>query len=268
MTTTTTVDVREADPEPGSTNPAAMRRQAALLVFEAMAAHSRANKAYRKADELEYQAALWEKADQADDAREALIGRTAGLEAAVDAAVTAEREADDHVRAARGRLTKARNAEDRADASGELAASEDCAARTAKAEKNLAAAEAALAAAKESRATAEKALAAHQRELSGAAARCREALAAALNPGRAPRKHPNLVALGSADDMTAAERQNLAMILGLAHVAAGSDDKPQRRPSQLAGGPDWRSQLAGADPSRPRAVSDGRATVIIPPAAR
>lgn len=264
MTTTTAPAPQEAEPEPGSTDPAVIRRRADLLVFEAMAAHSRANEAYRQADELEYQAGLWETSDEADDAREALMGLTDGFEAAEAAAAAAVRGADDRVRAARGRLTKARNAEDLADASGELAASEDAAARTAKAARNLAAAEAELVNAKHSRTAAENALAQHQRELSGAAARCREALAAALHPGRAPRRHPNLVALGSPDDMTMQERQNLALTLGVAHVAIGGDDKPQQRPSQLAGGPNWRAEVAAMDPSRARVIRDGRGTHIIP----
>jgi chromosome segregation ATPase len=204
------------------TDPEWLREQAARHAAAAFIARSQADEHYRRADELEHLAALAEKADAADDALTALLQRTGSLEDAEAAAVTALREAEDHARVTRGRVTKARNAGARADASGGLEASEDAAAKTAKAERNLAAAEKALADRQQELQAAEKALSDHNREVAGATARAREATAAVMSPGHAPRKHGSLVPIGSLDDMTVDQKRTLALAMGMASRASGS----------------------------------------------
>jgi hypothetical protein len=258
----TTTAAGEGAPE--CTDPAVLREQAGQALWEAMLCRSRADEAYRRADELEHLAALAEKADAADDALAALLPASEPLEAAEAAAVTALREAEDLVRAARGRLTKARNAEARADGTGDLPASEDAAARTAKAERNLAGAEKALADRQRELAAAEKALAAHNREIAGATARAREATAAVMNPGPAPRRHGSLIAIGSVDDMSLEQRQALALAMGIAARASGSGT-PAPAPSQMSGSPNWRDELTRMDPARSRAVVHAGGTHIFPP---
>jgi hypothetical protein len=151
----------ETDETPRCTDPAELRRRAkdargrlALLRLEVMNLD-------RQADQLEHEAGLWDAADAAEDALGALAQKTAGLEAAEEGTLAAEREAQDklredkrHLARRKGEVTRAENAS--------REAQDEAAVRLHKSEQRVAAAESGLAAAKRKHQDAEAALEAHR----------------------------------------------------------------------------------------------------------
>lgn len=262
--TVTQSPAAEPAPVPGATDPAVLRQRAGQKANEAQRLRWLAQSLDSDARQLAHQAGLWEIADAAEDAVCAIHGKGAPLEAAVGQAVTAARQADDHLRKAKSRLAAAKGAEARADEKTDLEASEDAAARVAKAEKNTAAAQAACAVAQQVLGAAESALDAHRKEMRDADAAFSKATAAAMNPGS-----PGLPSVwvelkpDGPDPLIVPALRSYVMRHGILDRPA-APATPERNP-QVLSGPGFRDQLRQADPTKPVFIRHGGRTEILPP---
>jgi hypothetical protein len=249
---------RCTDPGELREHAAANRGRVALLKLEAMNLD-------READQLEHEAALWETADAADDALDELREKTAGLEAAAEGKLAAERLAQDTLREDKKHLARRRAEVARAESSGSRDAQDDAAARLSRSGQRVDAAEKALAGASKQRQDADEVLDAHRGQLREAQAACARALQAGMNPGVAARKSPLALGLGRPEDMTPEEKSLVAMVAisgmtaGSAGAAGGSE-QPRRNRFTTNG------EFAAQDPSKFRMVRQGSHVIAVPPA--
>ena len=235
---------------PGCTDPAELRQRAqqnrgraALLRLEIMGLE-------RDAGQFDHEAALWEVADAADDALEDLKQWTAGLKAAEEGTLAAEREAQDklraderHVARRRGEVTRAENAS--------REPQDEAAVRLHKSVQRVAEAEAELATARRKHQDARAALEAHDAAVRQASAACARANRAGLNPGVAPMRS------GKAE-MTPEDRP-YSEVLAARAGSMGAGSGPRRHRVTTNG------EFAAQDPSQFRMIRRGTQMVAVPP---
>jgi hypothetical protein len=232
------------------------RSRAALLKAEAASLD-------RGADQLEHEARLWDVADAAEDALGALRQQIAGLEAAEEGTLAAERQAQDKLREDKRHAARRKGEATRAE-NGSREAQDEAAVRLHKSELRVAQAESDLAAARLKHQAAETALEAHRADLRGGSAAYNRALEAGFNPGIAPRTSPLQIGLGRPEDMTEAERRLVAMYVIAAAKAGGSTTPESQAPAR-----ERRTTNAGfaaQDPSGFRMVRQGTSMIAVPPA--
>ena len=264
MTTQTEVLGLAADADqPRCTDPATLRAIARDKRTERAGLQLRAMTLDREADQAEHEAGLWEIADAADAAWASLRERTAGLEAAAEGTLAAQREAEDRLRDDKKHLVRRKGEATRAENGTSRDAQDEAAVRLHKSEQRVAEAETALADARQEHQAAEAALDAHRTGLREDLASWQRALDAAYNPGVAPRTSPLRVGLGRPEDMTPEEKDLLAMIAltGMSTGSAGTAAGEPRRNRITTNG-----EFAAQDPTKFRLIRQGTHMFAIPPA--
>jgi hypothetical protein len=243
------------DEQAPCTDPAELRQRAqdsrgkaALLKLEAMNLE-------RQGHQLEHEAALWEVADAAEDALCALQERTAGLEAAEEGTLTAERAAQDKLREDRKHHARRKAEVTRAENGSSREAQDEAAVRLNRSQKRVDDAEAAVAAATAKRMAAEVALEAHRTALRVAQAAYSRALDAGFNPGSAPGASGLALGVSRVSDMD--DEQRALVALSLPFIAASFGSSGQA-PAAKGGLGTTRGEFAAMDPSKPRAIRSGR----------
>lgn len=187
----------------------------------------------RAADQADYEAALNAAVTVALDAVTAERANTARLTASVEGKVTAERAADDELRAAAEFVAGCAEAEKLSQAAGApLAEQTEASLKLHYAVEGLGRKRRALETARQERQAAEQALAAHRQRAAGLEAEHARAAQRAANPGQAPRTSALPMGVGTVADMTAEERQLIAVaVLALAKSRPEPPGAPEEDPS-------------------------------------
>jgi hypothetical protein len=244
------------------TDPAELRTLARDKRAEKAQLELRAMTLAREADQAEHEAGLWEAAEAAEAVWRELKQKTAGLEAAEEGTLAAERTAQDKLREDRRHLARRKGEMTRAESGTSREAKDEPAVRLSRAQQGVAGAEQELAAATKDHETAEAALDANRNAVREAIAAWQRALEAGYNPGVAPRSSPLRPGIGRVEHMTTEERDYaalLAITMGAAGSAGGSREEPRRNRVTTRG------ELAGQDPNGFRYIRTGAGVSIVPP---
>ena len=258
MTTQTEDDQRCTDPAELRQRAQDNRGRAAALKLQALDLE-------RDGRQLEHEARLWEACDQAEDVLTALAERTAGLEAAEEGALAAERAAQDRLRDDRKHHGHRKAEVTRAENGSNREAQDEAAVRLHRSQKRVDAAEAELARATANRMAAEVALEAHRAALRDAQAVFSRALDAGFNPGNAPGSSGLELGVSRVSDMD--DEQRALVALSLPYIAASFSGSGQAPAGKGRLGT-TRDDFARQDPNGFRMVRNGRGAIAIPPARR
>ena len=258
----------------GEPDPVAMRASAAAKMGEARQAQADAlavaMRLRQEATQLGHEAGLWEAADAAVGARNALEDMTGVLEDAEKAARAAKQEAENKLAAVTKHRARAKAAATKADNGSDYEAQGDAAVRLVRAERGVTEASTELAGAVASHEGAVAALEAHSQAVIDAQAAVDTALDAAVNPGRviAANTSPFAPGISTLDDMSPGAREAVGLVAVAMAGATSSAPVPAARPSNPFAAA--RAEMASRDPSAPqyRTLPDGRTLVIQPPARR
>ena len=177
--------------QPRCTDPAELRQRARDRREDAGLLELRALTLKREAAQADHEAALWEVADVAEAALTSLQQRTAGLEAAAEGSLTAERAVHDRLREDRKHLALRKGQATRAENSSSREAQDEAQVRLDRSQKRVLETETELTAATARRMTDEVALEAHQAALREAQAQ-RESVALAELIGGVIDSHTSL----------------------------------------------------------------------------
>jgi hypothetical protein len=248
-----------------------MRQRAAAEEWQAVLLEGQGPACRRRAAQGYYEAALWVACYDAEEVLDAEMARRPGLDAAVEGAEAAEKQAREQLARAVAHETRAAGALERARADDScvperrsaVAVSHAEAARTAaEARSRHDAAERALTAAR-------AAVTAHQQDAQKLQTAYDAAGRLAENPGVAPvaAAEKTIRIHATVAEMSALERDWVKHAYGelVGVYDRPSSAQPAPRPHS-ASGPDWRADAARRDPSKPLIIRQGDHVNIIPAA--
>lgn len=244
------------------TDPVVLRQRAEQARGEVALLNLRVMTLQREADQLEHEAGLWETAEAAEDVWQALRQKTAGLEAAAEGTLAAEREAEDKLRDDRRHLAHRKGEATRAENGGSREAQDEAAVRLHKSGQRVTDREAELAGARERHRAAEAALEAHRAAVREAESAWTRTMDAGFNPGAGPRKSPLRPGIGRVEDMTPQERDYAALLaINMGAVGPGGSGREEPKRNRVT----TRGELAAQDPNGFRHVRTGTGVSVIPP---